>query len=90
LFIKNGLFGYIDTTGKVVIPPQFENAMDFKEGLAPVRINRPWGYIDKDVKFAIAPQYDFASQFENGIAHIGLKGKDGFIDKNNKRFFEDD
>jgi hypothetical protein len=64
--------------------------MDFKEGLAPVRINRLWGYIDKDGKFVVAPQYDFASQFENGIAHIGLKGKDGFIDKNNKRFFEDD
>jgi outer membrane protein assembly factor BamB len=32
-----GLFGYIDTTGAVVIPPRFVEASNFSEGLAAVR-----------------------------------------------------
>ena len=41
--------GYIDKTGKMVIPPQFSPAKDFSEGLAAVRIGDAttgkWGFI---------------------------------------------
>jgi WG containing repeat len=29
--------GYIDATGRTVVPPQFDDAGDFSEGLAPAR-----------------------------------------------------
>ncbi len=35
---KGGLYGYIDARGKLTIPPQYEYASDFSEGLALVRI----------------------------------------------------
>ena len=56
-FIHDGLirvqddnfkFGFIDKTGKVVIPCKWEEAKDFSEGLAPVQYdNGKWGFIDK-------------------------------------------
>ena len=38
-------YAYIDKTGRMVIRPQFDDAGDFSEGLAPVRLNGKWGYI---------------------------------------------
>ncbi len=45
-----GEWGYIDKAGKVVIAPQFDDALDFSEGLASVRIGWKWCYIDKTGK----------------------------------------
>ena len=52
----NGKIGYINPAGKVVIPPQFQDAGRFEDGLAPVLAGNTWGYIDKDGKLDIAPQ----------------------------------
>src|SRR5437867_4003296 len=64
--LQNDRWGYIDQTGKVIIPPQFLNKNDvayypshfrFSEGLAPmIAPNGLWGYIDKTGKFFIKPQ----------------------------------
>ena len=46
-----GKWGYIDKTGKVVIPCQWENARTFSEGFALVRDdNGKWWKIDKTGK----------------------------------------
>jgi len=37
-YYERGTWGFIDKTGKVVIPPQFDWAMEFSEGLAAVEI----------------------------------------------------
>jgi hypothetical protein len=36
---------FIDTTGKVVIQPQYNSVYDFSEGLAAVEVKGKWGYI---------------------------------------------
>ncbi len=36
-------YGYIDKTGKIVIEPQFDYALPFKEGLAIVVVGEKWG-----------------------------------------------
>lgn len=54
--IQNGMYGYIDRTGKVVIHPKFDEARDFSEGLARVEMNSKWGYIDKKGKFVWNPK----------------------------------
>jgi hypothetical protein len=52
-----GKWGYIDKSGKMVIEPQFENALFFSGGLAHVspltgeEIRGMWGYIDKSGQF---------------------------------------
>lgn len=49
--IKNGKWGYIDKTRKIVIKPQFDDVESFSEGLARVEIGYKKGYIDKTRKY---------------------------------------
>jgi hypothetical protein len=46
----NGKFGYIDRSGKVVIPPSFDEAHQFSNGLALVKTNGRYRYIDRKGK----------------------------------------
>lgn len=39
--------GYLDTAGRLVIPPQFEEAWDFVEGIALVKTQGQWHFIQK-------------------------------------------
>ena len=79
-------FGYIDITGKFVIPPQFRWAYPFSEGLACVEDPKTnlHGFIDTTGKLVIPYQYKYVQQgFKNGIAKV--INKDGismYIDKN--------
>lgn len=76
------LYGYIDTSGKVVIKPTFRDARSFSEGLAVAQNNKyKRGYIDKKGKWAIKPQFSAAYDFHNGLAFVEKDGFSGFIDK---------
>jgi hypothetical protein len=44
---ENGKFGFIDRTGKIIIPCVYENTWGFTEGLAGVKFNGKLGFIDK-------------------------------------------
>lgn len=94
---KDGKFGFIDRTGKVVIAPQFESANDFHEGLALVTSSGKKLFIDPAGKVVITPQFDIVNNFSEGLAavNIGQKripnlglisdpGKWGYIDKTGK------
>lgn len=85
---ENSKFGFIDSTGTIIIKPVFHSAEEFSEGLAAARINGTYGYIDKDGKFVIHSKFDFANSFENGIARVFLKGKPYFIDKKGNVLFD--
>lgn len=43
--VLNGKHGYINKNGKEIIKPQFEQAYNFSEGLACVKLNGKWGII---------------------------------------------
>lgn len=86
--IENNKVGFIDSTGKIVIKPQFINAEDFSEGLASARINGTYGYIDKTGVFVIQPQYDFATPFHEGLAVVYQDGKPFYIDKDGAKPFD--
>ncbi|MBS4015264.1 MAG: WG repeat-containing protein [Candidatus Latescibacteria bacterium] len=71
----NGKYGYINKTGKVIIKPQFEKAMNFSEGLAAVvEDNGHWSYINKSGKIVFTPIVlcDWAGEFSGGLAQIRL------------------
>jgi hypothetical protein len=79
--------GYMDRTGRVVIPPQFIEAHNFSEGLAGVRLgwgHKQYGYIDTNGKVVILPRFDYVDNFSNGLARVYLGGKWGFIDRTGK------
>jgi hypothetical protein len=77
---SGGKWGFIDTTGKWIIDPQFERAGNFADGLAPVVVGGRMGYIDSKGKFAVNPQYDFGDEFYEGLAVFTSGAKMGFID----------
>ena len=45
-----GKWGYVDPNDKIAIPPHYDDATPFTEGLAGVKIGEKWGYIDKTGK----------------------------------------
>ncbi|SHN67870.1 WG repeat-containing protein [Bradyrhizobium erythrophlei] len=79
--------GYVDTSGKVVIPVTFAGARLFSEGLAAVLVDGKWGYIDRDGKMIIPPRFAEADTFHNGRAVVSISaswGKSGLIDRSGK------
>jgi hypothetical protein len=82
-----GKYGYIDRSGKMVIPPQFEDAEPFSEGLALISFDsNQWSYIDKSGKIVInGEKFVIARGFSEGLAAAMEKNeKYGFIDKTGK------
>ena len=63
-------YGYMDTTGQMVIPMKFDDALHFSEGLAAVKVGTKWGYIDKNGQVVIEPQFLAARDFKQGRARV--------------------
>ena len=83
---RNLRWGYVDVSGREVIPMRFLSAEDFAEGLAAVNPGgvgsggesslcgppSNYGYIDKTGAFVIKPQFTHASSFQNGRARASV------------------
>src|SRR5262245_23484700 len=52
--------GFIESSGKTVIPLSFDQCRDFSEDLAPVEINKKWGFVTRAGLLAIPPLFDEA------------------------------
>ena len=50
-----GRWGFIDKAGKIVINPQFDDAMSFTNGMSRVRLSGKTGYIGPDGKYIWNP-----------------------------------
>jgi hypothetical protein len=75
-------WGFIDTTGAMLIPFQYEDAGSFAEGLAAVRVKDAWGYINKKAEMVIAPTFKGAWDFKGGMARVlTVENKVGYINK---------
>ncbi len=81
--VPSGKVGFIDKTGKVIIPPHFPigcgqwtDLPEFREGLARVRGDHGFGYIDERGRFAIAAQFGEGGDFHDGIASVAVRPTD--------------
>ena len=94
-----GKWGYIDKTGKVIINPIYDDAKEFKDGLAAVakidekKKEKQWGFIDKSGAVKINFQFVEDKEkfwcepdnFKEGLAFVSSDGKQwGCIDKEGK------
>jgi hypothetical protein len=92
---KEGKFGYIDKTGKVIVPFRYEPAYDdgaevyysqpcydFHEGLARIydRNASLFGFIDREGNEVFPFQFDDAYDLCEGLALVMRDGQYGFID----------
>ena len=91
--IKDGKYGFIDKTGKLVIMCEDYSVSPFSEGLAVAHKNNPnrdennsddWGFIDTTGKVVIPIKYDWVGAFHNGRAVFEDNGKYGLLDKTGK------
>ncbi|MCL2125581.1 MAG: WG repeat-containing protein [Oscillospiraceae bacterium] len=78
---KDGKFGAIDKTGKVIIPFQYDRLQSFYEGLAVFELDGKCGYLDVSGDIAIPALYEEASGFENGLAVVYNGSKAYIIDR---------
>ncbi len=76
-------FGYIDSTGSIVMEPVLSGAFDFHEGLARIKDGRKFGFINKKFK-QYTTKYTACDDYRGGISiveeannvyAIDLKGK---------------
>jgi hypothetical protein len=85
---KGKQWGFIDETGELVIPLEYEKTVFFSEGFAAVRKNGKWGAIDKTGKPFIPFIYDWVFCFYRGIGIVMKNGKYGLIDKTGKELLK--
>ena len=83
----NGKCGFVDKSGKEVIPCVYDFAWGFSDGLARVWLNGKWGFIDKNGKEVIPCVYDNVYATAVDILVGTVKGSDGkktkyYYDKN--------
>ncbi|MBK9491177.1 MAG: WG repeat-containing protein [Haliscomenobacter sp.] len=83
--IENQRYGYIDMSGKKVIPPIYHNLGEYKEGLIAVRENGLFGYIDMAGKYQIEPRFEYATAFSQGLALVYDQGFPYFINKQGEK-----
>lgn len=87
---ENGLYGFIDETGEMVIDPIYEDVDRFTQDvkLACVQANGKWGAIDVNGTEMIKPKYSLLNGFfsvgGNSLSILEEKGKYGIIDRKGK------
>jgi len=86
-----GKRGYIDRTGKLVIPAVWDEvtgvakpSKEFREGRAIVSQHSQWGFIDRTGKLVVDALWDEVDDFDNGLCSVRRDGKFGVIDRNGK------
>ena len=83
-----GRYGYVNSAGKFVLEPQFEEALPFSDFLAPVKKDGKWGFINGEGKFIIEPRFEDAYLFSDQAAAVKEGGQWGFINRSGKFLVE--
>ena len=78
---RDGKWGWIDRTGALVIPCEWEEVSRFSEsGLASAKRGGKWGWIDRTGALAIPCDWEMADEFDSsGWARVHRGDKWGFV-----------
>jgi hypothetical protein len=61
-------WGFINRDGEMVIPPTYQEAQCFADGLGPVRSRGKWGMIDHHERVRIPFRFQYLYKFDNNVA----------------------
>lgn len=81
---QNNKWGFIDSTKKEIVSPQYDGVSYFKEGLAWVEKNGLRCYIDKTGKEVTPFKYERSYLIKEGMALVQHNSMYGYIDKTGK------
>jgi len=89
--VKKFVFGYIDMTGQIVVPFQYDYTSEFSEGLAVVYKNNKAGVIDINGNIVVPIKYESVTAFSEGLALVFQVGeKRGYLTPQNQFKFQGD
>jgi hypothetical protein len=99
VFVKafeNGKAGVIDSQGKWILPPSFDDvlpepagqASPFYEGLIRIQREGQWGMADLSGEIVIPTEYDEIWKFSSGLAAVRKGDRWGYINKQNQIVIE--
>jgi hypothetical protein len=78
----------MDRSGKIIIPPQFEDVGDFFGGLARMEKGQKWGFINEKGAAVIPAQFELVEDFSEGLAPVRVGRRWGYIDRTGKLIIE--
>ena len=74
-----GRWGFIDTSGHLVIGADFDFVWGFSEGFASVWKDGQAGYVDESGGLIVVPQFHYARGFSEGLAAVEQSDKWGYV-----------
>jgi hypothetical protein len=74
-------WGFLDVSGKVAVPAQFQSISPFSDGVARVHVDNHIAFVDGTGRVVLRTNAVQAQDFSEGLAAVEVKGKWGFIDK---------
>ncbi len=80
--------GYINTAGEWAVPPQYDLAANFSEGLAWVGAADLFGFVDPSGTETIPLMYQSVRGFVAGVAAVKVGEKWGYINRDNQFLIE--
>src|SRR6188472_2183280 len=66
----DNLWGFMDTTGQLVIPAEYDDVAGFSERMAAINKSGLWGFINHEGKTIIRPQFRSAYAFHEKMARV--------------------
>jgi len=78
---RTGRYGFNDTSEKNVLPNIYEEAQNFSENRAAVKMNGKWGVIDQTGRIITPFAYDELYPYKQGLAKARKNDKWGFLNR---------
>ena len=80
-FFENNLFGFMDSKGIVQIPAEYDEVLNFQDGIAVVVKNGKSGLINKKNELILGFEFDQIEEFYNDLAIVVLSDSFGLINR---------
>lgn len=85
---QNDKYGYINATGKVVVPMIYDQVGLYKGALSPVQKGDKWGFVDREGKVVLDFEYDHVIPAVSPNFRVVKDNKEFFIDPTGKMIEE--
>lgn len=66
-------YGYMNESGQIVVPADFDYVWDFKDGMGRVRKNGKYGFVNDKGELSIPAAFAYADDFKDGFARVNTK-----------------
>jgi len=83
--VTGGKWGFVDTSGREIIPIVYDNVSIFKDGFAKASLNGKYGLLNKKGNEVIPLIYDNIEYTSEGMTGVFMNDKWGFIDSKGEK-----